>query len=169
MRQGTPSIDVDALAAYLTQQGDVAAAYLFGSVARGQAGHLSDVDIGVLLDPELGLEESVERQLELMVALDDFADREVQVTLLNNAPPMLAYQVVRDGLLLYERNRLERIAFEVHSMKVYFDTKPLLDFHSRALLEQIREVGLYGRARRHSRTLEAAQRLHERLAGTAKR
>ncbi|MBE9513425.1 MAG: nucleotidyltransferase domain-containing protein [Chloroflexi bacterium] len=165
MKQGTPSVDMPAITLYLIQQGDVIAAYLFGSVARDQASHLSDVDIAVLLDPDLGLEESVERQLQLMVALDDFADREVQVTVLNRASSLLAYQVVRDGILLYERNRLDRIAFEVRAMKIYFDVKPLLDFHSQALLKRIREVGLDGRARRGSRTLEAAQRIRERLAG----
>ncbi len=171
MKQGAVSVDVPAITLYLIQQRDVIAAYLFGSVARDQASHLSDVDIAVLLDPDLGLEESVERQLQLMVALDDFADREVQVTILNRASSLLAYQVVRDGILLYERNRLDRIAFEVRAMKIYFDVKPLLDFHSQVLLKRIRKVGLNGadgyigeRAKRGSRTLEAAQRIRERLA-----
>ena len=151
------------VAAYFAQHTDVVAAYLFGSVARGQANNLSDVDIAVLLKPDLNPEACVERQLQLMVALDDVADREVQVTILNRTPPLLAYQVVRDGLLLYERNRLERIAFEVRTMKLYFDVKPMLDFYSRTLLKQIREVGLGGRAKRYSRTLKAAQRIRERL------
>jgi uncharacterized protein len=151
------------MAAYLAQQADVVVAYLFGSVARGQANSRSDVDLAVLLDPNLGSEACLERQLQLMVALDDFADREVQVTLLNRASPLLAYQVIRDGFLLYERNQAGRVAFEVHTMKVYFDVKPMLDFHSQVLMKQIREAGLGGRARRHSRTLEAAQRIRERL------
>ena len=169
MRQAVPSVDVRAITAYLSQHKDVIAAYLFGSVARDQADHSSDVDVAVLLDPSLDPQESVERQLQLMVGLDDFADREVQVTVLNRAPPLLAYQVIQDGILLHEQSRHERIAFEVRSMKVYFDIKPMLERHSQALLKQIREVGLGGRARRHSRTLEAAQRIRERLAGTAGR
>ena len=157
------------MAAYLAQQEDVIAAYLFGSVARDQAGRCSDVDVAVLLDSGLGPEESVERQLELMVALDDFADREVQVTVLNRAPPSLAYQVIREGILLHERNRPQRIAFEVHSTRVYFDFKPFLERYNQALLKQIQEGGLDGRARYRSRALEAAQRIRERLAGTAER
>jgi predicted nucleotidyltransferase len=163
-----PGIDLPATTGYFARQGDVVAAYLFGSVARGQASPLSDVDIAVLLDPELGMEAAVERQLQLMLALDDYADREVQVTVLNHVPPLLAYQVVREGLLLHERSRLERIAFEVRAMKVYFDVKPMLDFHSQALLRQIQEVGL-GRAKRDSRTLEAARRIRQRLEGAARR
>jgi predicted nucleotidyltransferase len=163
-----PGIDLPATIAYFARQSDVVAAYLFGSVARDQAGPLSDVDIAVLLEPDLAMEAAVERQLQLMVALDDYADREVQVTVLNHVSPLLAYQVVRDGLLLYERSRPERIAFEVRAMKVYFDVKPMLDFYSQALLRQIQEVGL-GRAKRDSRTLEAARRIRERLDGAARR
>jgi predicted nucleotidyltransferase len=149
MRQGPPSVDRQAMTLYFAQQRDVVAAYLFGSVARGQAGHLSDVDIAILLDSDLGSEESVERQLQLMVELDDFVDREVQVTILNRAAPLLAYRVIRDGILLHEQSRPERVAFKVRTMKVYFDVKSLLDFHSQALLKQIREVGLSGRKKPH--------------------
>ena len=156
-------------AAYLARQTDIVAAYLFGSVARGQTHALSDVDIAVLLDPDIDRQTSVERQLELMVMLDDIADREVQVTLLNRAPPLLAYQVIRDGILLYERSRHERIAFEVRTMKVYFDFKPRLEFFNQTLLKRIQEVGLGGRAKRRSRTLDAARRIRERLDRAAKR
>ena len=143
-------------------------AYLFGSVARGQATHLSDVDIAVLFVPGLDTETSVERQLDLMVALDDLADREVQVTILNRAPPLLAYHVIRDGIRLYERNPVERVAFEVRTMKMYFDLKPMIEFHRQTLMTQIQEAGL-GRNRHHPGTLEAARRLRERLAGASGR
>lgn len=169
MARETPNIDRQTIVEYLTQQTDVVAAYLFGSVARNQASHLSDVDIALLLDPDLDPEVSVERQLQLMVALDDFADREVQITLLNQASPMLAYQVVKDGILLYERDRAERIAFEIHTLKIYFDLKPRLEFHTQHLLGQIREAGLGRRTRRDSRTLEAAERIRQRLVGTPER
>jgi len=163
------SIDQQAMRAYLAEQDDLVVAYLFGSVARGQANHLSDVDIAVLLDAELEMEAAVERQLQLMVAMDDMADREVQVTLLNHATPLLAYQVVREGILLYERSRQERIRFEVRVMKIYFDVKPMIDFHNRALLRRIQETGLDGRTRRDSATIEAAQRIHHRLGRVAGR
>lgn len=169
MRQGAPGVDRHGITGYFTQQEDVVAAYLFGSVARNQASHLSDVDIAVLLDPDLGSEASVERQLQLMVALDDFADREVQVTILNRASPMLAYQVVKDGILLYERDPDDREAFEVRTMKIYFDVKPMLEFHSQNLLRQIQEAGLGRRTRRDSRTLEAAERIRQRLVGASER
>jgi hypothetical protein len=157
------------MVAYLTEQSNVVAAYLFGSAARRQATHLSDVDIAVLLDAEIDTESSVEQQVDLMIALEKFASHEVQVTILNRAPPLLAYQVIRDGVLLYERDETERVAFEVNVMKVYFDLKPVFEFHRQALIKRIQEEGL-GRQTGHSTgTLEAAKRLRERLTGTAER
>ncbi len=44
-----PGLDKKALLAYLTEQPDVVAAYLFGSHAEGRARPESDIDIAVLL------------------------------------------------------------------------------------------------------------------------
>jgi predicted nucleotidyltransferase len=157
------------MAATLSQQEDVVAAYLFGSVARGRTHPASDVDVAVLLDPELPAMEQVERQLDLMAALDAMADRQVQITLLNRAPPVLIYQVLRDGVLLCERHPHERIAFEVHAIRIYLDLKPMLESLSERLLSRIREEGLGRRDGRPSRALEAARRIRERLARTTGR
>jgi len=162
-------IDIEAIAAYFADQSDVVAAYLFGSAARGEADQLSDVDIAVLLDVRLGVEESVEQQLRIMSDLEEYASREVQVTVLNRATPLLAYQAVRHGILLYERSRAERIDFEVRARRVYFDLKPRLDFHSQSLLRDIKEVGLSGRRKRRGGTLEAARRIHRRLTRAGER
>lgn len=162
-------VEVEAMAAWLARQPEVVVAYLFGSVARGQADRLSDVDIAVLFDAGLGAEESVERQVRLMIELEAYTDREVQVVALNRAPPLLAYQAVRYGKLLYERSRAERIDFEVRARKMYFDFKPWLDFHTQALLKDIEEVGLSGRRKHPGGALEAARRIHQRLAGAAER
>lgn len=167
VRQDTPQVALSNLAAYLAEQEDVAAAYLFGSLAVGRANRLSDVDVAVLLAAGLAAEAAVERQLELSVALNAFANCEVQVTLLNIASPQLAYQVVRDGRLLVQRDPQARIAFEVRAMKQYFDLQPMLAAYDQALARRIQEVGLGTRRRRHSGALDAAERIRERLARAA--
>lgn len=164
-----PRVDMDGLTAYLAGQRDVQAAYLHGSVARGQANRLSDVDVALLLSPAPAPEAAVERQLALAVALGPFADRDVQVTLLNTAPPQLAYEVIAAGRLLFERDPLARIAFEVRAMKRYFDVQPLLAAYDRELAQRIQEVGLGTRKRRHPSALGAAERVRGRLAGSAGR
>lgn len=169
MEHQAPQVNREALSASLARQPDVVAAYLFGSTAHGRANRLSDVDIAVLLESDPDPEASIDRQVELMVALDEFADREVQVTILNRAPPLLAYQATRDGVLLYERNPSKRIAFEVHAMKSYLDIQPMLRFYRQVELKQIEETGQVGHPRRDPGTIEAARRIHERLARPAGR
>jgi predicted nucleotidyltransferase len=146
--QQAPQVDIQAMRDYFMQQPDIVVAYLFGSVARGRAHHLSDVDIAVLFAPEITLEASVERQLQLMGDLEAFADREVQVTVLNRATPLLAYEVIRDGILLYERHKEERITFEVRTMKIYFDLQPMYYQQDQLLSKQIKEEGLGKRRRK---------------------
>ncbi|HSN74289.1 MAG TPA: nucleotidyltransferase domain-containing protein [Anaerolineae bacterium] len=163
-----PAVDLPGIADCLAHQPDVAAAYVFGSVARGQASHLSDVDIAVLLDPSLEGAAALERQLALVQALEPYARSEIQVVVLNLAAPALAYQVVRDGRLLCERDRAARIAFEVRTMKLYFDLLPMLSASHQALIQRIKEVGLGRTRRRDSGTLDAARRIRERLEESAR-
>ena len=144
-----PTLEQAGLVAFLGTQPDVIAAYLFGSLAQGRATLGSDVDIAVLLSP--ADPESVwERQLQLIGEIERFADGQVEVVILNAAPPILQNQVLRYGRLLYERDRRARVEFEVRAGQVYADLKPLNNFFAQALLKEIKEVGLGGRRRRRA-------------------
>lgn len=113
---------------------DVLAAYVFGSVGRGEASATSDVDVGVLLTggrPRTLAELPVELQERLERALD----RKVDLVVLDGAPPDLLHRVLRDGVLVLERDRAARIEFEIQARNAYFDLKPILDRYRRAALE----------------------------------
>jgi hypothetical protein len=105
--------------------GDAVAAYLFGSVARGEAGPASDVDVGVLYRSEpppglAGLAFPLEGELERRLG------RRVQLVVLNRAPVDLVHRVLRDGVLVLDRDPSARIRFEVRVRNEYFDLLPLL-------------------------------------------
>jgi uncharacterized protein len=103
---------------------DVAAAYLFGSVARGEDHASSDIDVGLLFvqDPPARLESmGFELQDELTLLLK----RKVDLVVLNHASCDLVRRVMVDGLLLVEHSRSKRIAFEVRKRNEYFDMLPL--------------------------------------------
>ena len=149
LQTGLPTLEQGGLVAFLGTQPDVIAAYLFGSLAQGRATLGSDVDIAVLLSP--ADPESVwERQLQLIGEIERFADGQVEVAILNAAPPILQNQVLRYGRLLYERDRRARVEFEVRAGQVYADLKPMNNFFAQALLKEIKEVGLGGRRRRRA-------------------
>jgi hypothetical protein len=166
MNKPLPTVDREEIVAHLAGRPDVVVAYLFGSVAREEATPRSDIDLAVLLDASLSRQEHIERQLDMMVALDAVSDREVQVILLNTASPVLAYQVLREGLRLYARDDKERIAFEVRAMKRYFDVKPRLDFYREHLLKRLLGGQNERSERRAARTLKAAERIRQRFEGS---
>jgi len=150
-------LDVEALVAHLDQQPDVVAAYLFGSVAKETFGPRSDVDVAVLLREGLNREEMFEQRLQLLVDLNAFSNREVDVVVLNTAPLLLQQEVLKYGRVIYERDALARIRFEVWARKTYFDVKPMFDYHSQELIRRIKEVGLGWRRRGHQQPPEAAE------------
>jgi predicted nucleotidyltransferase len=109
---------------------DVAAVYMFGSVARGEGGADSDVDIAVLygkpVEPGLaGL------KLALAGDIEERLGRRVDLVVLDNQPPDLIHRVLRDGLLVLETNRSARIRFEVTARNEYFDVLPMLQRYRR--------------------------------------
>lgn len=122
---------VDTLRSRLaTADEEVIAVYLFGSQARGTSRAESDIDLGVLLrrppPPALtGIARDVEASLEQALR------RPVEVVVLNRAPADLVHRVLRDGVLLLDRDRAARIRFEVQARNEYFDLAPLRRLYRR--------------------------------------
>lgn len=117
----------------LGEHEDVVVAYLFGSAARGELRPSSDVDVAILLSssdaPTLA-----SMRLGLQADLQEAVHRPVDLVILNTASPDLIHRVLRDGVLLVERDRSARIRFEVHARNEYFDVLPFLNRYREAAL-----------------------------------
>jgi uncharacterized protein len=114
----------DFLASRAEREG-IAAAWLFGSVARGTPHPASDVDVGILFEEDPpqtleGLHFDLEWEMEKLLRVP------VQLVVLNQAPVDLIVRVLRDGKLLVERDRSKRVHFEVKSRFEYWDLEPYL-------------------------------------------
>ncbi|MEQ1898149.1 MAG: nucleotidyltransferase domain-containing protein [Vicinamibacterales bacterium] len=72
-------------------------AVMFGSAARGALTRESDLDIGIL-----GV--SPARLPDLGVRLARIAGRDADLVALETAPPLLRFEIARDGVLLLERD-----------------------------------------------------------------
>lgn len=132
------------LAAALDVDG-VVSALLFGSQATGRAGPLSDIDIGIWLDPGLDHRARAARQLELIgLASDALSTGEVQVVVLNDVPSLLAHRVLRDGVRLVDRDPKARIRLEARALLEYLDTAPLRAALAAGVRHRIEE-GRFGR------------------------
>ncbi len=107
----------------------VEAAWLFGSVARGDATDRSDVDVGVLLtDPTPTL---LGQPWDLAETLSTSIGRQVDLVVLNDAPVDLTVRVFRDGRLLVGLDSSARVAFEVRTRNAYWDLLPYLEEYRR--------------------------------------
>ena len=115
---------------FTVETGEIIAAYLFGSMARGTSGARSDVDVAVLYaaTPPATLEGL---PLDLASRIEHLVKRPVQVIVLNTAPVDLVHRVLRDGVLLLDRNPSTRIRFEVRARNEFFDLQPILDRYRR--------------------------------------
>ncbi len=129
---------------YFGERKEVVAAYLFGSVAEGRAGKLSDIDVGILV------EESLIRPVRYGYrahVLTDLMGRlhtnEVDLVVLNKASPLLAHEVIRPGHVIFCRNQNQRVAFETASFNKYVDTEPLRRIQAQYLDRRIAE-GKFG-------------------------
>jgi len=122
---------IEQLCELLDQQPGIACAYLFGSVARGEASASSDVDLAVLLEQPAA--DTLRGPLaRLHLDLEDTLGRPVDLVAMETAPPDLMHRVLRDGVLLVDRNPNQRIAFEVRARNEYFDLLPYLAEYRRA-------------------------------------
>jgi predicted nucleotidyltransferase len=119
---------------------EVRLAYLFGSLARGAAGPLSDVDVAVLADREAveadaGFGGYATRLTTRL--MERLAFSKVDLALLHAAPSLLRFLVVRDGVLLREREPGEALRFKLDAIRDYIDFEPVRRIPRRYLRESL--------------------------------
>jgi predicted nucleotidyltransferase len=111
----------------------VAYALLFGSTARGSAHRSSDLDIAV------GLRDGVSLPvLEIgafITRLEGAAGHPVDLVLLDEAPPSIAYRVFRDGRALFSRDDRALAARRARAILEYLDFQPFEGLFVRSVLE----------------------------------
>ncbi len=136
----SPEAVGQAVAGALDERVEVLDAYVFGSVGRGAAGAHSDVDVAVYLDaPTPDLVGSI--LADLMQAL---GRNDVDLVILNRAPPVLYHRVLRDGLRVLTRDPLATTGREGYALSRYCDYVPQLRKIAAATAKR-REDGSFGR------------------------
>src|SRR5690242_17951895 len=93
----------DSLIAYLSADPNVVAVVLFGSAVTGRLRAESDIDLAVLfvhghVPDDFAL-------LALRGELEQIARRDVDLIVLNGASPIIAYQAIKNGQLLFCRDQ----------------------------------------------------------------
>ena len=109
----------------LETEPSVAAAYLYGSVARSAATPLSDVDVAVVVTGDLDdrLRDELLRRATRRLG-GALAGSRVEIRLLDELPAAIAGRAVTEGLLVFERDPVARLRAEVRARMLYFDFQP---------------------------------------------
>jgi len=124
------------LLGFFNDRPGVVLAYLFGSLARGNTGPLSDVDVAVKFSDQV--RDRFGERLSIHDALcRHLGTDRIDLVDLDEASPVLRFNVVRDGIVLKDTDQL-RVPFEVKAMAEYFDTEHLRLPHDAALRATVR-------------------------------
>ena len=123
---------------------DIVALYIFGSLAEEQLKPLSDLDFGVLLSASLDRRRRWEKLLDLLGQFNDILQTdEVDLVLMNDAPPRFSHRILKTGRLIHLGDKGQLADFFERTMRCYLDFKPLRTRFEEAFLQGI---GYHGRA-----------------------
>jgi predicted nucleotidyltransferase len=106
---------------------DIAAAYLYGSAARGTATPLSDIDIGLLFrNGDGSFRERLATAVEIGSAIARaLSGARVDARDLDELPLAIVGAVLTDGALVVSNDEERRVAFERDTRLRYFDFLPI--------------------------------------------
>ncbi|OGD86204.1 hypothetical protein A2164_02020 [Candidatus Curtissbacteria bacterium RBG_13_35_7] len=112
---------------YFSKKPEVAAVYLYGSYARGEANINSDIDLAILVTNKKKYSGFGIPQVVFAAELKKLTGKEVEIQDLGVCRVDFAHRVLAEGELLISNNQKARIQFEEKTLRVYFDLKPALD------------------------------------------
>lgn len=129
-----PDASDESLAAVLERFNEIRFAVIFGSAAAEKMMPISDIDIGIYTEPEVGLL----RLGQIIYELEGLTERRIDLVELNGLTrkkPKLAYNITACHRVLVNKDLQLYIKFKAESYRFYFDIKPMLDRTS-AIIKQ---------------------------------
>jgi uncharacterized protein YutE (UPF0331/DUF86 family)/predicted nucleotidyltransferase len=123
----------------LFAQSPVNAAYLAGSLSgRTSFGHLTDVDIAILLMEQIKSDQFLDYQIYFFSELAKRLESDsIDVVILNQASLLLKLQVIKYGQILFSRDEKQRVSFETKAVMDYLDFKKFDDMQNQALSRRL--------------------------------
>ncbi len=122
----------DRLCRRLSDDLRVQAIYLFGSAAGGETHPGSDVDLAVWTGGEMSLGDELRLRA---IAVEELRRDDVDFVILDQAPPLLQYEIVTRGRRLFARDAAAADLFEHRSIMRFMDTAHLRRIESDLLRE----------------------------------
>ncbi|MBD3192626.1 MAG: hypothetical protein GF308_18440 [Candidatus Heimdallarchaeota archaeon] len=128
-----------AISEQLVEKYPISFVILFGSYAKGKVNNLSDIDLGVFLnrDSKIAYFDSL---LTLKTLFEEqLKTEQIDLVIINNAPPVLKFEIVAKGILIYCKDRNEFDNQYLQACSEYFDFKFILNRNYQYVRDKIRE------------------------------
>mgnify|MGYP002713011002 CR=1 FL=1 len=110
---------------------NVLLAYLFGSLTHTTQAH--DIDLALLMPPD-------KRPFYLQPAINHTLHTErVDIVDLRRATPVLAFEIISNGQILYAADETMQLDFERHVLRQYKDTAWLRQKQEQSLKERMKQ------------------------------
>lgn len=121
---------VGEVAALLARKEQVLFAYIFGSFVT--ADNFQDIDVALYVKE--GTEESLILELDIERDLEGTVGLPVDVRIINHAPLSFVYNILKDKIVVVERDSLIRSDFESLIFKKYSDQQRLTKEYLREII-----------------------------------
>ncbi len=117
---------------------DIELAILFGSRARENYNSKSDVDLAFLLKSNIFEKINViNLRIDLSNCFSELIGIETDIIILNSAKPLLKFQVLKYGKVLYVNDKFSYGAYFSKSLREYFDFKYYKKYHYQKMRERL--------------------------------
>jgi len=111
-------------------------AIFFGSMALGKTNLESDIDLAFYLE-EKEVKDFFKKRLFLMEKIQSLLKKRVEVIILNEVRSIFfKFVIIKEGKIILERDRAQRIDFELKTMQDYYDFRPFIKEYNKAYLQR---------------------------------
>ena len=110
------------LISYFEDKPEVQAVYLYGSSVTGKNMHNSDVDIALLTLPYSNPIESFRARIRFQTEISLLIKKEVDLVFLKEVGDILAFQILKTGFVIFERDS------QIHRSYIAYRNSQYLDF-----------------------------------------
>ena len=109
---------------HLYHRKEIIFVYIYGSYARKTNNNLSDLDIAIYVENKNFDSGAFGYRSELIATLSSLLKIEVDLIILNDVSNFLAYNVLKDGYLIFCKSETKRKEFHYNIMSKYLDFLP---------------------------------------------
>ena len=154
---------VNDLITWAQEQPEILALYSYGSVPEGRAGPLSDVDIGILVNPEISKARLWRLEDQWLVQWPEAIDLRV----FNFAPLSFRYEVTAHGQRLWAADVDAVANIESLIWRQYWDYRPKLEQDWQLYVEHVMEQRDETEHHEYQAALAKVRAVHQRVREAA--